>query len=204
MKKILLPVVAVLMSATAFTAANAANATTTTTTTHYHSETNYKWNPFGANVTGLYVAGAAGATMPDTDFDNDAVYSVSLGWQFHPLVRAEVEASYRDTDLDGAAGSAKTYTYFVNGIWDIKNDTRFTPYIGAGVGYAYNKLDGAGISESESNFAYQGIAGVSYTIDNNWALTAQYNYVDTLDFDYAGGDLDFTAHEVKAGVRYTF
>lgn len=194
MKKILL---AVLLSATALSAANAAG-TQTTTTTHYHSETYYNWNPFADNVTGLYVAGQAGVTMPDTGYDNDGVYNLSVGWQFHPLVRAEVEAGYRHMDASSATGgNGNVYTAMLNGFWDIKNDTRFTPFLGAGAGYAYQNFNSAVADSNDSAFAYQGIAGVSYAIDNNWALTAQYNYIDTTNFD-------FEAHEVKGGLRYTF
>ncbi|MDB5477737.1 MAG: rane protein [Alphaproteobacteria bacterium] len=207
MKKILLPIMAVLLSATAFSAANAADRTATTTykTTSYHSETYYNWNPFSAQTTGLYVAGAAGGSFPDDNLDDSGVYSVSLGWQFHPMVRAELEAAYRDNDLDGArAGDAETYTYMLNAFWDIKNDTRFTPYLGVGAGWAYQKLDATDVSESENNFVYQGIAGVSFNIDNNWALTADYRYVDALNFDYSTVNADYSAHEVKGGLRYTF
>lgn len=196
MKKILL---AVLLSATALSAANAAG-TQTTTTTHYHSETNYKWNPFAADVTGLYVAGAAGVSMPTDKYDDNGAYAVSVGWQFHPLVRAEIEGGYRHLNADSRVqGQGNIYSVLLNGYWDIKNDTRFTPYLGAGAGWAYENQNAVGRTNDNngSAFAYQGIAGVSYAIDGNWALTAQYNYIDTTNFD-------FSAHEVKGGVRYTF
>lgn len=192
MKKILL---AVLMSATALSAAHAAG-TQTTTTTHYHSETYYNWNPFADNVTGLYVAAQAGGTFPDNGYDDDGVYNLSLGWQFHPLVRAEIEGGYRHLDQSGT-GISNIYSVLVNAYWDIKNDTRFTPFLGAGAGWAYENANSALGDNNSSAFAYQGIAGVSFAIDNNWALTAQYNYFDTTDFD-------FKSHEVKGGLRYTF
>ena len=181
MKKILL---AVLLSATALSAAQAAG-TQTTTTTHYHSETFYNWNPFDASTTGLYVQAQAGEAFSSNDLNDTGVYNLSVGWQFHPLVRAEIEGGYRGAD------EANIYTALVNGYWDIKNDTRFTPFLGAGVGYALENASGA-----DSAFAYQGIAGVSYAIDNNWALTAQYNYLDTTK--------EYRASEVKGGLRYTF
>jgi len=180
MKKILL--VAALMTATAL---SAQAATTTTKTTHYHSESYYHWNPVAADTTGLYVQAQAGEAFASNTFNDTGVYNVSIGWQFHPLVRAELEAGYRGT------GDANIYTALVNGYFDFKNDTRFTPFLGAGAGYANENFGGA-----NDEFAYQGIAGVSYAIDNNWALTAQYNYLDTTG--------DYSASEVKGGVRYTF
>ena len=193
--------VAVLLAATAFTSVAQAADTTTTRTTSYHSETYYHWNPLAQDTTGFYVSGAAGGAFPTDDFDNDGVYKVSLGWQFHPMMRAEIEGGYRNLDTDGAgSGDADVWTAMFNGIFDIKNDTMFTPYIGVGIGYAYENLDAnaaAGGNNNESAFAYQGIAGVSFNIDNNWAVTAQYNYIDTTNFDYS-------AHEVTGGLRYTF
>jgi opacity protein-like surface antigen len=180
MKKILL--VAALMTATAL---SAQAATQTTTTTHYHSESYYNWNPFSQGTTGLYVQAQGGEALPSNTYGNTGVYNLSVGWQFHPMVRAEVEAGYRGT------GNMNTYTALVNGYFDFKNDTRFTPFLGAGLGYAdVNK------SNQDNAFAYQGIAGVSYAIDNNWALTAQYNYLDTTS--------NYSASEIKGGIRYTF
>lgn len=198
--------VAALLSTTVFSAAYAAeNTTTTTYRSTTYTQNYYNFNPFSKETTGLYVAGQAGGSFPTDDLDDDGVYAVTLGWQFHPMVRAEVEGSYRNNDNDGTGGDARTNALFVNAYFDFKNDTRFTPYLGAGAGWAWNKLDAPGVSESESNFAYQGIAGVSYSIDNNWALTADYRYVDTLNFDYPAGLLsDYSAHEVRGGVRYTF
>ena len=180
MKKVLL--VAALMTATAL---SAQAATTTTTTTHYHSESYYHWNPIAADTTGLYVQAQAGEALPSNTFGDSGVYNVSMGWQFHPMVRAEVEAGYRGNS------DAHIYTALVNGFYDFKNDTRFTPFLGAGVGYANVNAGGA-----DDSFAYQGIAGVSYELCPQWALTAQYNYLDTT--------AAYTASEVKGGVRYTF
>lgn len=203
--KTLLPVLAVLLSTTAFTAANAQDTTTTTYRTTTYTQSYYHWNPFSPDATGVYIAGQAGGSFPEDNLDDDGVYAITLGWQFHPMIRAEIEGAYRVNDNEAGGGDAKTWTYMVNGYWDFKNDTYFTPYIGAGLGWAYNKLDAAGISESENNFAYQGIAGISYEITPNWSLTADYRYIDTLRFDYAAFPLnDYQAHEVRGGVRYTF
>jgi opacity protein-like surface antigen len=180
MKKVLL--VAALMTATAL---SAQAATATTTTTHYHSESYYHWNPVASDTTGLYVQVQGGEAFASNTFSDTGVYNVSVGWQFHPLVRAEIEGGYRGT------GNANIYTALLNGYFDFKNDTRFTPFLGAGLGYADENA-----SDQKNAFAYQGIAGVSYSIDNNWALTAQYNYLDTT--------AHYSASEVKGGIRYTF
>ena len=98
------------------------------------------------------------------------------------------------------------YTLFINALWDFRNDTAFTPYIGAGVGGAYIKsrlfqsysyyeydtrYDNAGdytifnnpgqvISgkSNEWNLAWNLTAGVSYTISDNVLLDLSYRYAD--------------------------
>lgn len=225
--KLLLPVAALLLSATILTPASAADSygsdnsyktsrTTTSTSTasnasQYDDVTPssgagyYDWNPF-TNNQGVYISGQAGWSSPtDDDLEDDGSYAVALGYQFTPLTRVELEAGYRNNDIDGAPGDADTWTWMVNAFWDFKNDTRFTPYIGGGIGWAYQNIDSAGVDDSDNAFVYQVGGGASYNLNQNWALTADYRWVDTGDFDYgAGGDEDYSAHEVRAGVRYTF
>lgn len=199
--------VAVLLAATAFTSvAQAQDTTTTTRTTTYHSETYYHWNPLGADTTGLYLAGQAGGSFPTDDLDDGGSYAVSLGWQFHPMVRAELEGAFRNNDVEGVAGAdADTWTWMANAYWDMKNDSMITPYLGAGLGYAHQNLEAAGFDESEGAFVWQAIAGAAFELTPNWAITADYRYVDTTDFDFgAVGEEDYSAHEVRGGLRYTF
>lgn len=164
----------------------------------------YDWNPFVDNQ-GVYIAGQAGGTFPSDDFDDGGSYALALGYQFSPMMRAELEGAYRHTDLEDAPGDADTYTAMLNAFWDFKNDTRFTPYIGAGIGWAFQSIDSGPIDDDDNAFVYQLGAGASYNLTQNWALTADYRWVDTADFDYDGGvGGDFSSHEVRAGVRYTF
>ncbi len=69
--------------------------------------------------------------------------------------------------------------------YDFHNDTPWTPYLGVGLGgvnvSANNlRVDGTQLSD-DSNFvmAYQGIAGVSYAIDPQLSLRADYRYLRT-------------------------
>jgi opacity protein-like surface antigen len=46
------------------------------------------------------------------------------------------------------------------------------PYVGGGIGMAVHKLDfDSGGSESDTVFAYQGIAGLAYSFTPNWGMT---------------------------------
>jgi len=195
---------AVLLATTAF-ASVAHAAETTTTTTSYHSDSYYHWNPVASDTTGMYIAGEAGGSFPTNDLDDDGVYSLALGWQFMPMVRAELEGGYRNNDLDVGTGHANTWTWMLNGYYDFKNDSMITPYLGAGLGYAHSQLHAPGVDEGDGAFVWQAIAGASFNLTPNWAITADYRYIDTGNFDYtAATSFDYTAQEVRGGLRYTF
>ena len=185
---------------------------------------------------GLYLGGAAGANFatdskvkpsggtPDTaKFDTGGAGSLSVGYGFGNGFRAELEASYRNADVKSlknnnfavVKGSTDTWGVLVNGFYDINTGTRLTPYIGAGVGVAVvnGKLSGDGTTlynSSDTQFAYQGIAGVSYALTGNLALTADYRYLGTTDTTFKGGagvssvKASNGNHTILAGVRWTF
>lgn len=107
----------------------------------------------------------------------------------------------------------------LNAYYDINTCTRWTPYVGAGIGVAMLKGTERSLYENEKasdrtyNFAWQLGAGVAYDLTDHVALDAGYRYIDygTADFSSDGGagyyeklKADAAAHEVYAGVRYTF
>jgi opacity protein-like surface antigen len=61
---------------------------------------------------------------------------------------------------------------------------------------------GAAVDESDTVFAYQLAGGVAYDLSDKFALTLDYHYLDTAEFEDI--EADYSAHEVRAGVRYSF
>ena len=169
----------------------------------------YDYNPFDKNE-GAYIAGNIGWSDPSGAFDDNTTYALSAGYQFSTNVRTELEVGYRDADYGsaGVVGDSDLWTTMINAYYDFKNDTRFTPYVGGGIGWAHSRLDGAGFDDNENAFAYQLGAGVAFSLSQNVAFTADYRWFDTTDFDHSGGgatsSADYTAHEFRAGMRYTF
>jgi opacity protein-like surface antigen len=112
----------------------------------------------------------------------------------------------------------------LNAYYDINTCTRWTPYVGAGLGVAMLKItsndmwDGAKDKESDRtyNFAWQIGAGVAYDLTSNVALDAGYRYVNAgaavaNKEIYSGrgyysekDKIDTAAHEIYFGARYTF
>ena len=153
--------------------------------------------------------GASFTTAAHRDFGNlslgdSYVVGGGVGYRFMPELRVDVTLGYRGdygfnrpggpvavhADLESVVGLASAY-------YDIITIGGFTPYVGAGIGFADNhshtrrtpvsdiaraastKGPGLGPSDDTStDFAWQATAGVSYSITTNWSLDFGYRYVD--------------------------
>jgi opacity protein-like surface antigen len=134
----------------------------------------------------------------DTGFTGGAFVGKKMG-----NYRAEVEGIYEQSDTDGFDGKTEFSAAMVNGYYDFKNSSFFTPYVGVGAGYGHVRYssDVAGVdSASEDTFAYQGIAGVGYELNPCWTLTGEYRFVGTTE----AGDTRYQSHSALAGLRYSF
>lgn len=148
------------------------------------------------------------------------------GCQVSDSMRIEVtggvrlKSSLSDPYPASLDASLTSHTIFVSGFWDITNYGGFTPYIGGGVGAAYNQISDVNFpvgaaDGSNWDFAYHVTVGMSYDITQALKFDLAYRYVNmgdamsSTDFS-AGTNLgpitvhDISAHEVKAGLRYHF
>lgn len=185
-----------------------------------------------AQSPGPYVSGSLGVTQPrDWDLSGTGVSTtqesdpgfagaVALGTTFSDNWRGEAELSYSNSNVDsfsGTAGSGETSMFglMFNGYYDFKTNSKWTPYIGAGVGGAIvdssdlSPVGGSRISKSDQVLAYQGIAGVTYKIDDQLGLFTEYRYVGTTDRDLrtdSGIDVDSDSgeHRIMVGLRWSF
>lgn len=107
----------------------------------------------------------------------------------------------------------------LNAYYDINTCTKWTPYVGAGMGVAMLKFtekdmeDGDKASDRTYNFAWQVGAGVAYDLTKNVALDAGYRYINSgsaVANKRIATDLSrktkykSAAHEIYLGARYTF
>lgn len=122
--------------------------------------------------------------------------------------------------------SVKSYTMMLNAYKDLGAYGRFTPYVGAGVGVAYNIVDDVYFTENpnlvnriegdrELAFAWALMAGVGIMVTDRTTLDIGYRYSDlgkaTSGRVDSGGFVnpavqidDLTSHEIKVGLRYNF
>lgn len=187
---------------------------------------------------GWYVSGAGGVSFQD---DSDAtiggvtnsiqfkpgyVVDGSVGYGFENQLRPEFEISYRHGNVDkvtgaGAgsrSGNENAIGLMGNLFYDFDLRTGLTPYLGVGVGGALVSADHAGqivggaeLDDQQFEFAYQGIAGVSFELSERLDVTADYRYFSTLDPQFStltGGlrsdDTTYHTHNFLLGLRYVF
>jgi OmpA-OmpF porin, OOP family len=173
---------------------------------------------------GLYIGAGAGYNLPENDPLGSGgqlephggfVGLGSAGYALGNGFRFELEGNYRQADLGrttaafSTSGSFQTYGIMANALFDIDVGASWIyPYIGGGVGYAWSHLSArsaftpAGFpllsshfDQTEGNFAFQAIGGLSFPIPRvpGLSLTAEYRF-----FGVPGSE-SFAGSEVVAG-----
>lgn len=154
----------------------------------------------------------------------DTVYlGAGIGWQLSSRFRLDLTGEYRATaalkamdnlsaELAGPdghlqantlyQGNLSSYVGLLNGYWDLFNVNGFTPYIGAGIGYARHKISGVttasaatftdattgeqfatltqgtSLPRSQNSLAWALMAGTSYDLSPNAKLDLGYRYLN--------------------------
>lgn len=169
---------------------------------------------------------------------------LALGYNWDPIyscpVRLEVEYlafGNKTSDKSGPFGNGERLEYsqrigvqslMFNAYWDIKNSTRWTPYLSAGLGMGFLSMkagntlyDAAGNpslalgtgSNNRTRFAWNVGAGVAFTINERLALDLGYRYADygraKSDTASTGtytltGRSDVTMHQFLLSARISF
>jgi len=199
-----------------------------------------------AEVNGVYVAprflvgiqdsGQLTRTNISSDFFSQysrAVFGGALaaGYNFGPKfnapIRAEVEYALRSNSwndkngrVEGEAWSTKhtlnISTLFFNAYFDIPTGSPFTPYIGGGLGMAFNYTGMKGESVGEpvsrdrydTTFAWNAGAGVSYAFTENVSADLGYRFIGAGNREVKLGDTKISStpyiNEFYLGGRFTF
>lgn len=183
---------------------------------------------FGVSVAcaEMYISGSLGAVMAiDSDFDDDysgefhydTGYGLvgAIGTSINKLSRLELEIGYRVNDLDEVKidgygstnldGDVSTFSLMGNGYFDMDLGSIFTPFVGAGIGYANIQADIDDIGDNNDDvLAYQFIAGGSLALSKQLYLDLQYRYFATSDPTFQGIETEYATHNAMVGLRYHF
>ncbi|MGB7389758.1 OmpA family protein [Marinomonas sp.] len=128
----------------------------------------------------------------DRDTDNDAAYSLGLGYQFdNPWA---VEFTYLNADSEKNGQDVGVDEYRLDGLYHFAefSNTRITPYVAAGAGIA----DFSDASDSTNAFVNAG-GGLKYAINDALALRADFRLIKDVEDNH----LD---NLTTVGVTYTF
>jgi opacity protein-like surface antigen len=165
------------------------------------------------------------------DAGDSPVLSAGLGWRFNRNFRADATLAYRGgyreqrTMPDGTEVKAhiKSWNLMANAYYEVPF-TWGSPYVGAGLGFASNRIDKiAGTLQApggtQSGAAWALMAGASVPISSTYleALEFGYRYIDLgklqtdpgrlsggLTPTYSGAAGRLKAHELMLGWRWRF
>lgn len=191
-----------------------------------------------AQHTGPYVGGFIGGNfLPDsTGTDDQGSFNLSfnpalqgsvvLGWDLRPGSplgegRIELEYSRRSNPLDrvefvegkaAAGGDLTVDSLLLNCIGVIRNGSRWSPYILAGIGAA--RMDASGLqvsgrplgTDAAAVLAYQAGGGVDVSLTDALSLDIGYRFFGSTPprFTEPGGrtfETDYSSHSIALGLR---
>ncbi len=175
----------------------------------------------GANWLRDSDVGGSGVTTTKAEFDTGLAAAAAVGYGLGNGFRLEAELGYRKNDVDkvgGAAGGGDVSQWSLMGnvLYDFQTGTAFTPYVGLGLGGVRVDVDGGRtfsggrtINDDDTAFAYQGIAGVAYSLAPQWKLDLSYRYFASLDPSFKTNDnlkvdAENRNHTVLLALRYEF
>ncbi|MBM3608486.1 MAG: porin family protein [Alphaproteobacteria bacterium] len=197
---------------------------------------------------------AAGFVVPGLQYDRSSIrghgiVGIGAGYQFNDWFRADVTGeynfgsrwqaieSYADVAYGAAGRCMNLYNakvgggaFLLNGYVDLGTWYHITPYVGAGVGMAHNKVGtiqdiginmgglGVGPGVSKWNFAWALMAGAAVQIAPNWKLDFGYRYLDKgsattgeivclpvgIPCGFERHKFRFASHDFRIGLRYSF
>ncbi len=183
---------------------------------------------------GPYVSLGVGFALPrDTDFERPGVPDLNgdlqagfaalgaLGMQLPSGFRGEVELSYRGNDvdsigpIDNASGDANVWAIMANLLYEADLGTSLSPYFGGGIGLAVldfdnaAPIDGSTFSDGGEVFAYQGIAGFAWKLNQRLHALFDYRYFVAQEVNGnldngAAASADYAAHTFMVGLRVPF
>ena len=132
--------------------------------------------------------------------NGNANISASTGWTAGGMIgydfigpRVELEARFIQNTVNvtfpsgvTGGGNFNQVPIMANLLYDFNAGGVIVPYIGAGLGVAFQNLQGGNFSNSGSSaqFAYQGIIGLGWNIDQTFRLNLEGRYFGTTQPNY--------------------
>lgn len=190
-----------------------------------------------------------GFSYDGAGLSQQAIIDAGVGYKFNNWIRFDVDGEYRtDTKFwalenytaacpsmpnspcfDKYSGHVGTFDVLANGYIDLGTWWNITPFVGGGVGAAFNRFSGltdlnlstggSGSSATNitTNFAWDLQAGIDYAFLPNWIFEFSYRYFDggtvkSAPFNCGGAcggppevqSFHINSQDVRVGLRYMF
>ncbi len=200
-----------------------------TTTLVSHAEGQFYLKPY-LGVSSLSDKTATTTGIGETDgvadiqINSGFVSGLGFGYKYNQKFAAEIAWEYRTNDsettlADGSLFSEGNYasnTLYLNGYYFITQTTRWSPYVGAGIGWIQEidlDFESDGVEQSfsgDGEIALQFLAGMEYSLSNNVELNAELKYSQAsadLEGENAVGsitELDYDPLTFQLGVSFLF
>jgi opacity protein-like surface antigen len=189
--------------------------------------------------------------VPQREITQQAIVGLGAGYQFNAWFRADVTGEYRFGNKyhavetyssspncptgvgylcgDGYHGTIRSGVVLANGYVDLGTWYGITPYVGAGVGAAFNTMaglvdtsitnpPGGGVAadKTTTQLAWAVMAGMSYSITPNLKLDFGYRYLDmgrvksnpiicntgAFGCPQEVQSFKLASHDIRLGIRY--
>jgi opacity protein-like surface antigen len=170
-----------------------------------------------AKKNGFYVRGDAGVGFYNSIFTNNKikvgpVVGAGVGYKFNDMFRADVSGQYRNIIFQSGPSKVNlsTYALLLNGYLDIQNNTKFTPYLVAGLGVAYATVDINGSRVTKKGKTTVPLPwniglGVRTKLTDDLDADLGYRYTKISNTSFLNERSNILAsHQVTLGVAYNF
>jgi opacity protein-like surface antigen len=150
-------------------------------------------------MSGFYLRGDAGASFLNwTGGSNDTSWIAGggVGYQYSDFLRMDATVNRSGNYTIAPGSTINTTTVMGNVYFDWKNESAFTPYVGAGIGYGW--VNGP-IFPGNNGLALGANAGVAVDLTSNLAVDVGYHFRDI-----GSTAPHIQEHQVTAGLRFKF
>ena len=143
--------------------------------------------------TGFSGAAQAGYQFDSARVEGEYLYQ-SLGRSNTTFTVTPTTAAAVSTTYPASGTSVSTNSLFVNGYYDFSSKSRWSPYVGGGLGITWLSASSYTTGNTilrtpglnQSAFAYQAKVGLSYQVSDWTSMFFQYRYGGTAGFKYGG------------------
>jgi opacity protein-like surface antigen len=166
-----------------------------------------------------YVAVGGGYTQaPDLGYDNNSLKmdygfhgGIMAGWNQSEDISLAADVMFTQSEYDGFSDDLQSISFMLDAIYTCDTGEFWHPFIGAGAGGVYLRfhnvdldsvLLGGADTGTDVVFGYQGMAGVSFDVDEKHAIYVGYRYQTSSDASIKGHDVEYTTHNISVGVLF--